>query len=51
MKTHDVTVWWEDHSEMSGDNLSAAGSPGALTIRTSLKRCIVRRRDVIERTP
>ena len=80
MKTHDVTVWWEDHSEMSGDNLSAADSPGALTIRTSgaflkedrkvlilakdflaaddsrgvftiLKRCIVRRRDVIERTP
>jgi len=78
-KTHDVTVWWEDHSEIPGDNLSAADSPGPLIVRTSgaflkedrkvlilakdflvendvrgvftiLKKCIVRRRDIIEKT-
>lgn len=78
-KTHDVTVWWEDHSEVPGDNLSAKDSPGPLIVRTSgaflredrkvliiakdfmafddvrgvftiLKKCIVRRRDTIERS-
>ena len=78
-KTHDVTVWWEDHSEVPGDNLSAADSPGSIIVRTSgaflredrkvlvlgkdflakddvrdvftiLKKCIVRRRDIIEKT-
>ena len=79
-KTHDVTVWWQDHSEVLDDNLSAADSPGVIIVRTSgaflkedrrvlilgkdfmdatdtrgvmtiLKKCIVRRRDIIERTP